>query len=243
MIKLAKLAEPDILRNHGADWTRALLEKIEKGEKPTATEASRYRHPEIKAVIVEETHGKCAYCESKLRHIHHGDVEHIYPKSLDEAMRFEWSNLTLACEICNQRKSSKDPKAEHIIDPYEDDPDQHILFVGPLIFPRGTQQGQSTTVLLDLNRAELVERRQEKLSQIMASYNSVFQCDLPDATKKAILENIEANDASSTAAYTAMARALMQQMACRLPTELGEPAACHSNTVASHSNNGTSADH
>ena len=222
MIKLTKLAEPEILRNHGEEWTRAFIEKIEKGEKPTATEASRYRHPDIKAKIIEETHGKCAYCESKLRHIHHGDVEHIYPKSLDETKRFQWDNLTLACEICNQNKSNKDPRTEHIIDPYEIDPDQHILFIGPLIFPKGTPQGQSTTVLLDLNRSDLVERRKEKLSQIMASYNTVFQSNLPDATKKAILANIKANDASSTAAYTAMARALMQQMECKLPKELEE---------------------
>ena len=56
----------------------------------------------------------------------------------------------------------------------------------------------------------------------MASYNTVFQSNLPDATKKAILANIKANDASSTAAYTAMARALMQQMECKLPKELEE---------------------
>lgn len=221
MIKLTKLAEPEVLRNHGEEWTRLLLEKIGKGEKPTATEASRYRHPEIKAAIIEETHGKCAYCESKLRHIHHGDVEHIYPKSLDESKRFKWSNLTLACEICNQNKSNKDPKTEHIIDPYDVDPDQHILFIGALIFPKGTPQGQNTTVLLDLNRTELVERRQEKLAQIMTSYNTVFQCNLPLATKKAILENIKANDGSNNAAYTAMARSLMQQMAGKLPQELG----------------------
>jgi uncharacterized protein (TIGR02646 family) len=220
MIGLVKLAEPDILRNHGGEWTRLLLEKIGKGERPTVTEASRYRHPDIKAVIIEETHGKCAYCESKLRHIHHGDVEHIYPKSLDEAKRFKWDNLTLACEICNQNKSNKDPKTEHIIDPYEVDPDQHLLFIGPLIFPKGTPQGQSTAVLLDLNRAELVERRKEKLSQIMASYNIVFQCSLPDATKKAILDNIKVNDASSAAAYAAMVRELMRQMERQLPSKL-----------------------
>lgn len=222
MIKLTKSAEPEVLRNHGEEWTRTLLEKIGRGEKPTAAEASKYRHPEIKAVIIAETHGKCAYCESKLRHIHHGDVEHIYPKSLDEAKRFSWSNLTLACEICNQNKSNKDPKVAHIIDPYETDPEQHMVFVGAFVYAKGTAQGQNTTILLDLNRIELVERRQEKVNQIMATFGTVFQSSLPAATKMAIIENIKKNDASNSAAYTAMVRTLMHQMASQLPRDLEE---------------------
>lgn len=138
MIKLSKLDEPDVLFNNSATWTQVLLNKEAAGKKPTASEKSRYRHPEIKAVLVKETGGKCAYCESKLLHIHHGDVEHIYPKSLDVRKTFEWRNLTLACEKCNQNKSNKDPLLEQIIDPYEDDPEYHLVFVGALIFPRGT---------------------------------------------------------------------------------------------------------
>ncbi len=221
MIKLTKSDEPKILRQNGKEWTRLFLEKIGKGEKPTSTEATRYRHPEVKEAIVAETHGKCAYCESKLRHIHHGDVEHIYPKSLDETKRFLWSNLTLACEVCNQNKSNKDPNIRHIIDPYEVDPERHIVFIGAIAFPKGTAEGQSTITLIDLNRVELVERRQEKLCQIMASYNTVFQNNLPEVTKIMILDNIIKHDGANSAPYTAMVRSLVQHMSSQLPQELG----------------------
>ena len=30
---------------------------------------------------IDETHGKCAYCESKIKHIDYGDIEHILPKN------------------------------------------------------------------------------------------------------------------------------------------------------------------
>ena len=220
MIKLHKTDEPEILKKHGNEWTAALLDKLAKGEKPTPAEASKYRHVDIKAAIIKETHGKCAYCESKLRHIHHGDVEHIYPKSLNEALRFSWPNLTLACEICNQNKSDKDPLLEHIIDPYQINPEDHILFAGALAFPKGSPQGQSTTVLLDLNRVELVERRQERLSQIMSLYNTVFQDNLPEATRKAILKNIETHDVADSAAYSAMARSVTKSMTLQLPPAL-----------------------
>ena len=95
-----------------------------------------------------------------------------------------------------------------------------MIFVGAFVYAKGTAQGQNTTVLLDLNRIELVERRQEKVNQIMATFGTVFQSNLSAATKTAIIENIKKNDASSSAAYTAMVRTLIQQMARQLPKDL-----------------------
>ena len=108
MIKITKTAKPDVLEKNAAEWTRVVLDKLAAGEKLTSTDDARYRHAEVKAALVAETHGKCAYCESKLKHIHHGDVEHMSPKSLEPVTRYEWRNLTLACEICNQNKSKRD---------------------------------------------------------------------------------------------------------------------------------------
>jgi 5-methylcytosine-specific restriction endonuclease McrA len=114
MIRLKKLPEPEYLARNASEWARVLLEKLAANQVPSATEKSRYRHPDIKAALISETHGKCDYCESRLLHIHHGDVEHFYPKSLAPAKTFEWKNLTLACEICNQNKSDKDPLSRNL---------------------------------------------------------------------------------------------------------------------------------
>src|SRR5947209_8328121 len=127
MIRLNKGPKPQILTENEAAWTAT----VANGE-ATPAEKARYRHPEIKEALVSETHGKCAYCESKLQHIHHGDIEHIYPKSLALEKTFEWENLTLACEICNQNKSNKDPFLEQILDPYSVEPSEHLFFAGPL---------------------------------------------------------------------------------------------------------------
>ena len=136
MIRLHKTAKPPILEQNGAAWTSVIVEKFARGEVPSQYEKTRYRHVEIKDALVAETNGKCAYCESKLLHIHHGDVEHIYPKSMAPERTFEWENLTLACEICNQNKAARDPMLEAIIDPYRREPSEHLLFVGPFIFLR-----------------------------------------------------------------------------------------------------------
>src|SRR5260221_8924791 len=177
MIRLKKSPKPEYLARNASEWARVLLEKLAVNQVPSPTEKSRYRHPDIHAELISETHGKCAYCESRLLHIHHGDVEHIYPKSLAPAKTFEWKNLTLACEICNQNKSDKDPLMEHMIDPYEDDPENYFLFVGGLIFGKGIP-GVSTVEILRLHRAELVEIRQTQVEKIMSIYAQIFQEEL-----------------------------------------------------------------
>lgn len=220
MIKLTKTAKPAILIKNADEWTRVVLEKIAAGEKLTSTDDARYRHADIKAALVAETHGKCAYCESKLKHIHHGDVEHIAPKSLEPAKRYEWNNLTLACEICNQNKSNRDPNVEHIIDPYVTEPSEHLTFVGSFLFPLGTVNGKNTEVLLELNRVALLERRKSRLEHILSIYETVLRADLPIETRKIIYENLLLNDATENSEYAAMVKCVVICMREKLPAEL-----------------------
>ena len=220
MIKIFKAAKPDVLAKNAEEWTKIVLGKIELGEKLTSTDDARYRHAEIKKALVAETHGKCAYCESKLKHIHHGDVEHIAPKSLEPAKRYDWNNLTLACEICNQNKSDRDPSVEHIIDPYITDPAEHLTFLGSLIFPLGTNMGKNTVTLLGLNRVALLERRKSRLEQIMSIYETILRGDLPIETRKIIYRDLLLNDATAGSEYSAMIRAVVACMKEKLPAEL-----------------------
>jgi len=212
MIKLQKLPEPTRLAQNAAAWTSVLATKEAAGIAPTSAEKTRYRIPEIKAVLVQETSGKCAYCESKLQHIHHGDVEHIYPKSLDLLRSFDWTNLTLACEICNQNKSNNDPNVNHIIDPYTVDPEEHLIFFGGLIFSKGTVEGTSTRALLDLHRTELVEMRNDQVEKIMGIYAQVLDLTLPAPVRRAIYNDLLQREAGPSAPYTAMARCIVKEM-------------------------------
>jgi len=223
MIPLVKGAKPQILADNEDIWTATLVNKLAAGEEPTATEKTRYRNPQIKSALVSETNGKCAYCESKLLHIHHGDVEHIFPKSLEPAISFKWENLTLACEICNQNKSNKDPYFEHIIDPYGANPADHILFVGPLLFTLGSVAGTNTRSLLDLNRPELAERRKEHLERIMGIIDTVFRADIPIATRAAIYADLHARETTASAQYSAMVGSAVNQISPLLPAEIVHP--------------------
>lgn len=219
MIKLQKLAEPQILIDHGTEWTKKHLENIANGIESTSYLKSRYNHSQIKDQIVQETSEKCAYCESKLRHIHHGDIEHIFPKSLDESKRFEWNNLTLACEICNQNKSNLDPMMNSILDPYIDNPESSLFFCGPLAVGQDTK-GISTETIIGLNRTELMEQRKERLEKIISIFKHVNNLALPKSARQAIYDNLKTIEASNSNAYTSMVMCTIETFKLRLPNDI-----------------------
>lgn len=187
MIKLNKLPVPEILAQNAAAWTAILLEKRATGETATTTEKSRYRHPQIKSTLIEETYGKCAYCESKFEHITYGDVEHISPKSTELEAIFQWENLTLACDVCNTNKSDKFPGKEGLADPYDHDPEQRFHIHGPFIFAApGDHDARYTEVILELNRTPLLERRKEKIKYLRDMVETVSVA--PDKHRPALME-------------------------------------------------------
>jgi uncharacterized protein (TIGR02646 family) len=167
MIRLVKIQIPDILRRNETTWTQELLADGGQGK----AKSSRYGHPDIKSALIAETHGKCAYCESKLLHIAYGDVEHIIAKAVAPSRAYEWANLTLACDKCNTKKSDN----EDILDPYTHDPASMLSFFGPWIASTmGSDLGRVTIVVLDLNRADLMERRKEKLDALLHHIDAVL---------------------------------------------------------------------
>ncbi|MFW1752627.1 hypothetical protein ACG9Y0_18090, partial [Acinetobacter baumannii] len=68
MIKIIKKQKPAVLIKNASKWKSRLLDDIKAEKKSTKYLLTRYSHPEIKETLIEETHGKCAYCESKLLH-------------------------------------------------------------------------------------------------------------------------------------------------------------------------------
>lgn len=220
MISLHKSAMPAVLVQNGVEWTRVIVEKMARGEELTQAEKTRYRYPQIKQAPVEETHGKCAYCESKLQHIHHGDVEHIFPKSLRPEQTVDWENLTLACEICNQNKSNRDPHVEQIIDPYAVDPAQHLMFAGTIVYPLGTPGGTQHPAASGTKQNGFGRDAEEHLDRLMGLYDTIMRQDIPLAARRAIYDDLKANYAGAAGPYVAMARALVNLMKPQLGPDL-----------------------
>lgn len=206
MIRLHKSAIPATLNKNAAKWLLELQDAIAAGDKKAKAYCqSRYNQTDIKAAVIEETGGKCAYCEANVSATSHGDIEHIYPKSLDVTKTFEWENLGFACEKCNQNKSNKDPNLEKIIDPYSVDPEPYVVFYAGFINGNGTAEGVNTINIMDLKRAELAERRAEVIESLIKSVNAIKKAN-NNELKQALVADFEIHELGPKREFSAMRR-------------------------------------
>jgi uncharacterized protein (TIGR02646 family) len=201
-----------VLTLNAAPWTKALEDSIRLEGKASKSVKSKYNNAQIKSALVSETHGKCAYCETKILHTQYGDIEHFVPKSLQPSKAFEWDNLTLACKVCNTLKSDRDPSANDIIDPYNQDPECHLDFCGAVLFAKNSKRGHETKAKLSLNRAELCERRKEALERLLSLVENAVFDHLTLSARKAIYDDFVRTELADDAQFAAMARALHRQV-------------------------------
>jgi uncharacterized protein (TIGR02646 family) len=170
MIRLVKVQIPEVLAANADAWTADLLTALHGRDLTDADRRrirERYAHEDIRTALEVETHGKCAYCESKLLHVVRGDIEHVVPKSRRPDATYRWDNLSLACPICNNRKRDYLDENVPLLDPYADDPDEYLVAEGRYLEARpGKPRGEVTISRLDLNRLELVESRRGRLKRL-----------------------------------------------------------------------------
>ncbi|UPL14681.1 HNH endonuclease [Microbacterium galbinum] len=157
MRQLEKSAAPDSLKENAERWTARYLESGQR-TRPWAIDA-------IKQALASETAGKCAYCEAKMLAVSYGDIEHFRPKRIFPELVVEWANLTLACSRCNQAKGAKWDPALPFVNPYEDAIQEHLSFLGPLVFGV-SDRGDYTLNELELNDSHRVEARDRTLREI-----------------------------------------------------------------------------
>ena len=160
MRKLTKVEQPPRLQANCQTLTAAYVAAGGRGSSP-------WRTKEILDALIAETFGKCAYCESKMSSVSFPHVEHIKPKSLFPELVVDWKNLTLACQVCNTNKLDYYDEIAPLLNPYEDDPLQHLTIVGPTIEGRpGSSTGRRTVDKLKLRRIELIIQRAEKIEAL-----------------------------------------------------------------------------
>ena len=153
----------------------------------------------IKKDLLKLCNGKCAYCESKLGVISDGDIENFRPKSGARGLNsndyapqhywwlaYEWDNLLIACQICNQKYKRDYFPLENeelranigakesellleqalLIDPCIENPNEHIEFNEDGFAKELSKKGKVTIEILGLNRIELVENRRNTVEQL-----------------------------------------------------------------------------
>jgi uncharacterized protein (TIGR02646 family) len=148
-------------------------------------------------------------------------------------LAYEWTNLFFACQLCNQRfKRNRFPLQDPLrralnhrqnlaaeqpvfIDPSAEGPAAFIAFRGEVVYGKDAEgRGESTWQALGLNRAELVERRRDRLD-LIGSLLAVVRLapERPNDPEFAALaqeaERQIAQAAADDAEYSAMIRSLL----------------------------------
>lgn len=213
---LKKGTAPSILIEKAAAWKDELVATLARGEKPSETIKQRYRHKDIKNALLAETAGKCAYCESKIRHIAHGDIEHIIPKSKVPEKAYDWDNLTIACDMCNENKGdyfNADSAQTHedLVDPYIDDPKEHFLFLREILHPRpDSMRGYKTNYIIKLSRSELLEHRRERMDFLDGLVRAYQNADAQ--YKELLLSDLYMNHLKESDEYSASSNAYIEYL-------------------------------
>jgi hypothetical protein len=177
---------------------------------PTALSRGDYKHSDNKKALKASTSDKCMYCESKITHIDYGDIEHIKPKSIYPSLEFTWNNLGFSCTVCNRTyKKNKYDETTPLINPYDEEPYEHIICNGAMIFPKqGSERGELSINDLGLNRVELIEKRQEKIDEIDKAIKACFRTKNIELRNNAL--NELKNEASYDKEYSMIIRALFE---------------------------------
>jgi uncharacterized protein (TIGR02646 family) len=167
MIRLERIFSPICLSpNRAAELTAEYL----------STRASVWNFDELKKALLATSHGKCAYCECRLsEESKYVEVEHYFCKNLYAQKVAEWENLLPSCKRCNGAKSGHDVVSEPIINPYIDEPKDHLTFRLYQLRP-ASDKGRATLEVLDLNDSDrLVKVRFELGQAIQLSLSQVVE--------------------------------------------------------------------
>lgn len=200
MIALTKGAEPSVLATNKVAWTAEFI--------TGGPDRRRYGQSRIRDPLRSETHQKCAYCETRAETVTTLQVEHILPKSTHPKLVCDWNNLTLACPACNVQKGDYDDAVCPLVNPYVDNPADHLRWKGPLVTFVTPDRGRITMTRLKLNRAELLFRRGTEYLRIWDILQRMKTCS--PAVKSALEEDLRSG-IQVEAEYSASIRALIEE--------------------------------
>ena len=122
---------------------------------------------------------KCAYCEKKVNgNGSFMEVDHFLCKIKYDSLVIEWSNLVPSCKQCNTKKGQVDVNVYPIINPYRDEPSEHLVY-SSLRIKGSTDKGKNTVELFGFNLRDMDARVNrllilEKIDQLLEDAIEAF---------------------------------------------------------------------
>lgn len=196
MIKIEKQKVPNFLNSSTVDLAIEKMEEFfaskNRSQKRYDWPFNKEIDNKLKEHLHKVFHGKCGYCEIKIDYPELGTVDRYRPNNgvrdknefhqdLYWWLTFEWDNLIYCCKECNQYKANYFPiEGERMINnkpnqnkeiplllnPFEDNPEEHITINEDSHFVGRTAKGKQTIDLLRLNRENLLIEREKIKNKI-----------------------------------------------------------------------------
>ncbi|MBP3043665.1 HNH endonuclease [Arthrobacter jiangjiafuii] len=211
MRSLQKSQEPEVLARNRTSWTESYVEAARSKRTPIAY----WRRRPIPEVLLAETDRRCAYCDSHVIHVAQPHIEHYRPRKSYPELVVAWDNLTVACPRCNALKLDNFSEKLPLVNPFIDDPMDHFIFYGDMVFAPESLRGEYTIQILGLNREDIVSMRKQRMlnmERLVASWRKA-----PPVLRNGILSEIHVQFESGE--YEASVRTMLQAFGVPLPNK------------------------
>ncbi|MEK6476255.1 HNH endonuclease [Catalinimonas sp. 4WD22] len=150
---IQRLPKPDILERKEESWR----ERFVNSDNPRPSN-KQYAHQQIRDRLNTMSFHKCFYCERKLKDVPQ-EVDHFIEVAERKDLAFDWDNLYLACDNCNNKKNNLHIPVTEALDPCRDSDDiiqEHLIFEDEIIRTKnGSQLGLRTIQKFKLNSDQL----------------------------------------------------------------------------------------
>jgi uncharacterized protein (TIGR02646 family) len=183
---IKRLSKPEILEQKEQEWTDKFLKSGK--DRP---DNSKYGHDEIKSVLFAMSHHKCYYCEQVLKGSKQ-EIDHFIEVKERKDLAYNWENLYLACENCNNKLPNRDIAVTDVLNPCIDSDEEitkHLTFEDEQIkflTPKGEltiKKYKLSTEKLDFLRSKFLTAFYKKLSLLHNLQATENRKLTPDETK------------------------------------------------------------
>lgn len=162
---IKRLPEPQILVDKKSQWLANFLTSEKK-----RPDSSKYAHESIKIQLNSMSYNKCFYCETKLKG-HVKEVDHYIEVSVNRGLAYEWENLYLSCDSCNNKIPHSIIPVQDALSPCTDTDDKimmHLTFTDEFIQPMNNSEfGLKTIQKYRLDSEVLDVRRLRSLKSFL----------------------------------------------------------------------------
>jgi len=184
---IKRYEKPKILETKQKEWTDKFIES-----QATRPDNSKYGHKDIKDLLFTMSHNKCFYCETILKGTV-SEIDHYIEISENKQLAYEWENLYLSCENCNNKISNKNITVTETLNPCIDSDseiEKHIYFEDELITFL-TEKGELTIKKYKLSSTNLDYLRLKELQRFKNILLDFKNKQISESRKSLIKKEIE----------------------------------------------------